>query len=215
MKEVERYRNYWKPAEVTTLLLAESHVHTSPDDFSRFWKYEGLRGHFVRFVYCLGYGEDNLFRDPPKKNAGTRPFWEILYCCLHPARGNRDFGDLLKSGTRGWDQRVRNKVMLLESLKEKGVWLLDASPVAINTFDSKTKIALIKEAWKIRTGSLVRRLADEGLQRVGIVGRTVNRAIGLDLAQLGFQPEIFDQPGYHMTAEHRWEQFARYYELCR
>jgi hypothetical protein len=214
--EVERYRNFWKPSQVTTLLLAESRVHTSAHDFDHSWRYKELGGRFVRFVYCLAYGENNVFEKhhcPNNNDQGTRPFWEILYSCLHRVSSNYDFESLRKSKT-DWNDRVEGKITLLENLPERGIWLADASPLAINMLKSDTKIDIMQEAWKSYTRNLIERLAAHRLKRIGIIGKTVDRAIGTDVNQLGLRVKVFGQPRYK-TEEERWKSFSDYYEFCR
>lgn len=67
VKRVEEYRQYWKPDETNVALLAESHVYTNEEDYEIECNPSILHRiipayplHFVRFVYCLGYGEDFL-----------------------------------------------------------------------------------------------------------------------------------------------------------
>src|SRR5207248_4332251 len=59
---VENLRRYWRPPCVKVILLAESHVFTSEEEIRIPLSHEalsliGLPSQFVRFVYCLGYGE--------------------------------------------------------------------------------------------------------------------------------------------------------------
>lgn len=218
VKEVERYRNYWKPDRITTLLLAESHVHTSDDDFDHMWRYKNLDGHFVRFVYCLGYGENDLFRkgafrkSPNNNDQGTRPFWEIFYSCLHKVKSNDDFEQLRKAKT-AWNSRVEAKIELLKNLRKQGIWLADASPIAIDMLKIEAKIEIMQKAWNSYTGKLVEQLADNSVKRICIIGKTVDKAIGNNVRRLGLRVELIEQPNFH-TAEERWESFAEYYRLC-
>jgi hypothetical protein len=87
VEQVETYRNLWKPVQVNVVLLAESHVYTSQEDF-REWSYgqnPTYHGRLVRFVYYLGYGE-NLVKI--SSNPGTPQFWKILCSCLHAPEKN-------------------------------------------------------------------------------------------------------------------------------
>ena len=71
VKTVEEYRQFWKPKTVKVILLAESHVFTTQDEYNlklnEYWIQKLLGSesmdyprNFVRFVYCLGYGEKRL-----------------------------------------------------------------------------------------------------------------------------------------------------------
>src|SRR5438105_4344580 len=92
IREVERYRQFWKPDQVRVILLAESHVRTSLEDFAYRWSYntdKHYQGNFVRFVYCLANGERDLV--PIASNKGTWQFWKILFSCITKVYGNKDF----------------------------------------------------------------------------------------------------------------------------
>ncbi len=211
--EVEWYRNHWKPRHVTTLLLAESHVHTSADDFRHMWTYKNLGGHFVRFVYCLGYGENELFVEHPTNNEqGTRPYWEIFCACVSDVESNDDFGLLRKSTDK--EHRMEGKIRLLENLRDHEIWLADASPVAIDTLKSEVKKEVMREAWNCYTGSLVEQLAKDGLKRVVIIGKTVEGAIGKNVERLGLRIHVIPQPSRYTPKSQRWKSFSQYYEIC-
>jgi len=84
VKTVHDLREFWKPKNVKVILLAESHVYTKDDE----WKIllnldsslpENYPNHFVRFIYCLGYGENHLLGNPVMKNFGTPQYWQIFY----------------------------------------------------------------------------------------------------------------------------------------
>jgi hypothetical protein len=119
----ERYRDYWKPNVVKLILLAESHLFTDTDDLACRIDPSKLPNslpncptEFVRLVYCLGYGDNDVFvadRIPAVSNPGTDDYWEILSRCAETWMGST--GDL------------RWKLRTLQKLQEKGIWLLDAS----------------------------------------------------------------------------------------
>src|SRR5713101_840056 len=86
-------------------------------------------GKFVRFVYCLANGESSLVPAVPG-NPGTSQFWKILFSCIHQVSQNKDFGPILRSTPD--NVRIANKIALLLSLKQAGIWLMDASVISIN-----------------------------------------------------------------------------------
>jgi hypothetical protein len=101
VKQVEQYRQLWKPlVQTNVILLAESHVYTSDQDYevecnrqlqSNFIK--GYPTHYVRFVYCLGKGENELLELLNKKvdkNGGRAQFWKIFSSCV--AKDDSDLG---------------------------------------------------------------------------------------------------------------------------
>ena len=77
VKQVEEYRQFWKPKKTNVVLLAESHYYTKKQDYeikcSRLILDKLISNYptnFVRFVYCLGYGENELLNTPIKNNRG-------------------------------------------------------------------------------------------------------------------------------------------------
>lgn len=125
---VERHRWAWRPHVVRTLLIAESHVYTSADDIALTIRRDRLPpvaqyapAEYVRLIYCLGYGEDELLtRRPTRSNAGTPQFWNIFGRLAGTGRQPR-------KGVTPLGQRLDWKVGTLSALRERGVWLVDAS----------------------------------------------------------------------------------------
>src|SRR2546426_889327 len=133
VKEVERYRQFWRPDKVIVVLLAESHVRTSQKEFNHHWSYVSdpvYQGNFVRFVYCLANGERDLVQIP--SNKGTWQFWLLLSSCLNNPSDKPAFSSVLRKTTRDFNERMRKTFQLLEDLKRNGIWLLDASIVGVN-----------------------------------------------------------------------------------
>jgi len=131
---VETYRRYWKPEKVKIILLAESHVFTSDDDrripIPRITELPSYPELYARFVYCLGYGERSLTNSHlHPKGDGTPQFWKIFFSCNNTISCSDDFGPIL--GKTQPQQRLRNKIALLKDLKARGIWLVDASVVAL------------------------------------------------------------------------------------
>jgi hypothetical protein len=194
VRAVEGYREFWKPDKVRVVLLAESHVHTSNNDFERLWSYEGppvLEGRFVRFVYCLAYGERLLASLP--RNRGTWQFWKIFYSCLNRVSGNSDFAPILRGWTPNFENRMRNKIRLLGDLKREGVWLIDASIIAINGLDQSLKDKVTRICWKGHVGPMLETL-DPRPERVLVIGSGVARTLNVEISELGFASKVIPQP---------------------
>jgi hypothetical protein len=200
VEQVEIYRNLWKPDQVKVVLLAESHVQTAQEDFLE-WSYgtnPTYHGRLVRFVYCLGYGE-NLVKI--SSNPGTSQFWKILYSCLHPTRMKDAFAPILKTHTREMNQRIANKILLLQQLKTAGVWLVDASIIGINGRDPILKGRVVAESWDAYTGPLIVRL-DPRPRNIIIIGYGVAKTLHDRLRRLNIptheipQPQGWRKPGY-------------------
>lgn len=89
---------FWRPTNVRVVLLAESHVFTGAPDLERRvvrlpGAPSGIPTSFVRLVYCLGYGENDILdrriAEPP--NAGTPQFWRIFASCVEGPQRPPDF----------------------------------------------------------------------------------------------------------------------------
>ena len=75
---VEEYRQFWKPQKTNVILLAESHVYTTDEEYEAFCSKAKLDYfiknypiNYVRFIYCLAYGESDLLSGPIDDNKGT------------------------------------------------------------------------------------------------------------------------------------------------
>ena len=131
---------------------------------------------FVRLVYCLGYGERDLTQGGAAKNIGTPQFWKILAACV----ADLDGGSLLRRGEPDWMRRVARKIALLEKLKRRGVWLLDASPVALYWGSRKKPAAKVLRSalvagWEAYSREMVRELSPRA---VVFIGKTVFDVLG-------------------------------------
>jgi len=184
VKCVEEYRRYWKPEKPRVILLAESHVLTTPKDYAvRLKPIHGLKGYptnYVRFVYCLGYGENDLLERPIEDNSGTVQYWKLLYSCLHNVRSHADFGPVVKRHTISFEDRFRNKINLLNELKRDGVWLLDASVVAIypkDAFTREMQKSLVRASFQHYIKPQLDAMPDG---KVVVIGKQVLRAIDPD-----------------------------------
>lgn len=95
---------------------------------------------FISHVYCLGYGENEALTGQANDtdNKGTSQFWTLFAACArgveHVAatKSNKTVvstfaADLLKGGDLPVEQRLEAKLEVLENLRRRGVWLLDAS----------------------------------------------------------------------------------------
>jgi hypothetical protein len=200
VKTVIRHRNFWKPEKVKTMLLAESHVYTTDDEVAIRLRYpedeefRDLPDEFVKLVYCLGYGE-NILAPSVIDNPGTWQYWKIFAACGsdNPCP---NYNEILKSGTAYDHQRLLNKVRLLKSLKEKGIWLVDCSIVGL--YDSGQKTASLKEmkeiipfCWDNYISKIVER---EKPGYIIVIGEGVNSWLGNRIHMTGIDNETVPQP---------------------
>ena len=117
---VESHRWAWRPARPRLVLVAESHVFTTPEEMAvRYTNPVGAEyapSNYVRLVYCLGYGESELASG---RKGGTPQYWDIFGKLVGTSPKN------IPGTTPG--TRLAEKVETLRRLKASGIWLLDAS----------------------------------------------------------------------------------------
>lgn len=214
VEEVEKYRSLWRPETVKVVLLAESHVNTSKEDFLD-WSYgknPTYSGRLVRFVYCLGYGE-NLVKI--SSNPGTSQFWKILYSCVNDVSNGQGFAPILKSMTRDMDQRLQNKIDLLMKLKRVGIWLVDASIIGINKQLPEVKKRVLLGSWDGYTGPLLKELRPK---HIIVIGKGVEKTLGSRIGELAIpysvipQPQGWRKPGYNRFYKECFESCSKYSE---
>lgn len=128
VREVDRYRNYWRPSRTNVVLLAESHVFTSDEDSRARIDYSNYKDlipdypeGYVKFVCCFGYAEHTLLREAPhgmKLRSGTPQFWKILALCT--SRGRKFNFDLVKKTTTETDERMKQNPFIKRTKGKKG-----------------------------------------------------------------------------------------------
>lgn len=214
---VEEYRRYWKPDRVKIVLLAESHVYTSENDrriiipaLAALPKYPTR---YSRFVYCLGYGERGLTKSNihPKRD-GTPQFWKIFYSCNNRVSSLDDFSPVL--GRTNHEQRVLNKIQLLQDLKAKGIWLVDASIVALYKDGEKIPdmFSALEESWKSYTRDVV-----IGVKPVHVIciGKGVANIVEKDIKRhFSDKYTVIYQPNAFLSSEEHMKNFKTYNKIC-
>lgn len=218
VKSVNDHRNFWKPNKVKILLLAESHVFTRDSEHDNSMKYDGFEElekcptGYVKLVYCLGYGERNMVEVPVNK--GTPQFWKIFVSCLNQ---NYDLESkkILLTETPNYHQRITNKMTILEQLKEKGIWLVDASIVALYN-DSKKPIpgiveSVIKISWKHHISKIIQEVNPD---KIIVIGRGVHKILENRLRITGIPIYVQSQPQGIRTKVGIKDAFETYYKLC-
>jgi hypothetical protein len=221
IRQVENYRQFWKPEKINVILLAESHVYTDEMDFEReFCKsiiqkiLPNYPTHFVRFVYCLGYGEDELLTGTRtlRRNAGTPQFWKIFSSCVSNNVDDLGFNRVLKKDTPSTIHRLQNKVNVLRQMKEMGMWLLDASIVGLygNKLRSDQTMCrrIIEICWENYVGKVVENAQPKFII---VIGKGVERALG---SRLKFPYEAIDLPQARLSSDRQYENYRRYNEIC-
>ena len=173
-------RKFWKPKKIKILLLAESHVWTELKEYkttinniSNLNLDENYPTNYSKFVYCLGYGENHILKKKIDRNNGTPQFWKLFYGLFYDLSKENKV-NVAKTYIKDADVRISNKINLLNRMKEKGVWLLDASPIALYRNGEKPNINFYKEvldlSWKYYLKPYIEK---ERPDKIIIVGKQV------------------------------------------
>lgn len=220
VKEVEAYRQFLKPKQTNVVLLAESHVYTDQSDFIRNLHrgymqrlLPGYPSRFVRFVYCLGYGEETLLDgiSEERLNSGTPQFWKIFSYCAAENPDNPQNYKILKTGTPEFTERIQNKIALLRRLQEKGIWLLDASIVGLYGNDAKSDIRAYQRVIESCWPYIENQIETAKPKYVIIIGQGVSDIIE---GRLKVPHETINLPTAHQPAAELLKDFQRYSEVC-
>jgi hypothetical protein len=194
-------------------MLAESHVWTNKADAkSRVQQPDGVETGFVRFIYCLGYGEQCL-APCVSPNPRTWQYWMLFHDAVHEP----------KPPPIAWppnpQERVLAKLRLLNELKDAGVWLVDASVTALYKPSHGRLIAgpkykeLLRCCWEAHVRNVI---AECQTSAVLIVGKGVYDAIG-PLVRQGLPNAYMDfirQPNARMTEEVRYNERRKVFDFC-
>lgn len=218
VKSVDEHRNFWKPNKVKVLLLAESHVFTRDSEHDSEMKYYGFSElkecptGYVKLVYCLGYGEGHMVNIPT--NRGTPQFWKIFVSCLNQ-NVNSEGKKILLTETPDFLERIRNKISMLEQLKKKGIWLVDASIVALYNDtrkpDSDMMERIIKISWRNYISKVIQ---EENPEKIIVIGKGVHRILERELRQTNIPIHVQSQPQGIRTKEGIKEAYEKYHRLC-
>jgi hypothetical protein len=217
----EEHRAYWRPDHVRVVLLAESHVYTTTADMGHRVVLphdigSDVPNGFVRLVYCLGYGENNLLDWPIDipRNAGTPQFWKIFYSCVNPVNTNQDFSPVQRQTP--FQERIRYKLALLRRLKEAGIWLVDTSVAALYLPgrpkpSPKLLEAVLRVSWDMYVGKVVEQAKP---MHIICVGKGVAQSLGYRLHKFG-TPTVIPQPNAWLPGDEHLQGFQKYYNVVQ
>lgn len=218
---VEQHRAYWRPETVRVVLLAESHVYTTASEIRHCLRSlpglpGGVQRDFVRLVYCLGYGENGWLDQPilAPPNSGTPQFWKVFYSCVQRVSSHADFAPLQAHTAAA--ERLHNKLQLLHALRERGIWLVDASIAAVylprRLKPSSSLIAnVLQTSWDSYTESVVRAAEPEAVLCIGL---GVTRALRTRLERLGVPSGAVPQPNARLSTIEHLRTFATCRAVC-
>lgn len=214
---VETYRRFFKPEKVRVVLLAESHVFTYDADREVYIPpipdLHGYPDQYARFVYCLAYGERSLTGSVlhPKRE-GTPQFWKILYSCCNSISSPEDFHPVL--GKTPTEQRIRNKIEVLAQLREKGVWLIDASIVALYKDSKKVPnmFEALSESWRSYTREVI---ISSQPEHVICIGKGVASMVEDDLRDnFPSAYTVLAQPNAFLPSDEHFANYKMYSRIC-
>jgi hypothetical protein len=205
---VDEHRQYWRPSKVRLVLLAESHVYTTNEELRSTLKNhdripESVPRGFVRFVYCVGYGENELLDKQLDSNPGTWQFWKIFHTCVYGATSVSSFSLLLKRTTK-LEERIQNKIELLQHLRARGIWLVDASVEALYQPGKPRLSANYKQTLLTSWNGSIRPILEEAKpEGILCIGKNVARTLKSQLNDLGIPWGVVPQPQARLPrAEH-------------
>ena len=223
IEAVRRHRDYWRPASTQVVLLAESHVWTTQQDFSckidvdRF----GLVGYptnYVRLVYDLAYGENQLLNCSPVKNSGTPQYWKIFYATCNRITSNANCAAVMKSSNPELVQRISAKISLLNKMKHRGIWLMDASVVSLyKPGGFKPSPAAMQSAIELSWDNyIVHELRAIRPQHVICIGIKVFKTLESRLRRHFRAEELscIAQPQAHLSAVQHLANLNHCFEIC-
>jgi hypothetical protein len=203
---VEQHRRYWRPAKTRLVLLAESHVHTDESEYCHtvrplVWMPKDLPLDFVRFVYCLGYGENELLNKPINRNGGTPQFWKIFYSCINKVTSNNDFAPILKRKTQ-LAGRACTKMSLLDAMKTRGIWLVDASIMAVYPRTHVNLQNFLQTSWNCYVRSVIHEAKPEGILCIGFgVAKALKAELDKLQSALGIKWGVVPQPNARLVSK--------------
>jgi len=171
---------------------------------------KGYPTNFVRFVYCLGYGENDLLTEKINKNQGTWQFWKIFSRCI-----GEDEAEVLKYGTPYLERRLLNKVQVLRKMQDKGIWLLDASIVGLYRSGVKKHKGvfngIIRESWL----NYVQKVTlDAHPKHIIVIGKAVEKVVSYSLRKLDFDYTSIEAPQAQLSAEMQEANYEKYRKIC-
>lgn len=223
VKQVEEYRQFWKPDEINVILLAESHVYTDEQDYKIKCRKALINKiipnyplHFVRFVYCLGYGENGLLEREVKDNKmGTWQFWKIFSSCVAENEHDLGFEKVLKIKTPSLLRRLRNKVSILQKMKERGIWLLDASIIGLYRSGIKSYNSTVKRIIEICWENHLLNIINESQQKhIIVIGKGIENTLRSELEKNKIDFTTVPQPQARGDSQEQLERYKKYQRIC-
>jgi len=198
---------------INTILLAESHVYTTWEDYKdENGEFESMLPNYpknyVRFIYCINYGEKTRGQRTLKNKGGTPQFWRIFYSTLYWVESNKEF-ELTKD--------FNEKLKILHEMKKRGIWLVDASISGLYIpGGSKPNPTKIREAlcysWNYYVKDVIEHSNPE---RLIVIGKTVwNAILPLLPSNIRLKSDWVYQPNARLLGDGHKRNYQKIYQLC-
>jgi hypothetical protein len=182
LRGVAAWREAWRPKRIRVLLIAESHVAEAVGDAEARVKVppgllqattiSSLPDCYVRLVYCLGYGLNDACEPIPRYSNPDTPFWGIFEALAS--------GHPLLTVEPGPTTLLHRRILILQALLERGIWLVDASVVAlyhpsgIKLFNPSMRKKIIRQSYEHFVWPAVESGRPE---EIWIIGKEVGKAL--------------------------------------
>jgi len=221
VKTVEEYRQFWKPKQVKVILLAESHVYTTEEEYKNKLGSTVLQNimasesvdypkNYVRFVYCLGYGENYLLNKWMRSNQGTWQFWKMFSNCV-----GENESKVSKTYNPYPGSRLRSKVKVLNKMRDRGIWLLDISIVGLYKSGIKKYPDILNGIIRTSYRDYVQKIVEESNPKhVIVVGKAVESAVKYDLKRSNIAYTTIEAPQARLSSEQQQANYEKYKEIC-
>lgn len=212
LARIAAWREAWRPKRVRALLVAESHVAELAGDLDTRVRLpdghlldgEVVPAAFCRLVYCLGYGEDELCAPeaPSGNHGGTWQFWD-LFGAIAAGGIDAPLARMPRRAQSSVSERLGWKLAVLRALRERGIWLVDASRDAIyvpgggRRFEGDAYQRQVRDSYTRNVWPLVR---EEPIEQLWVIGRAVGEALkgmpGVRADRIISQPQDRDAQRY-------------------
>jgi hypothetical protein len=117
-------------------------------------------------------------------------------------------------GHTTYHERLQNKIALLNDLRDRGIWLVDASIVAFYKNGKKIQnmFHALQESWQSYTRDVVLSATPE---HVICIGKGVAGIVGSDLNRhFPGRYTVIPQPNAHLSSEDHMSNFMTYSRIC-
>ncbi len=118
--------------------------------------------------------------------------------------------------TRSFQNTILNRISLLQEMKKRGIWLIDASIIGINGEHKPSRRRynrILLHCWDCYIGEMIARSSPE---QVFIIGKRVGNVLEDKVSKIiNRSPIVIYQPNAHINKEQRFQDFRKLYTICR